>query len=138
MRKLILVCFGSMLLGLTATSYGMQASQKTILGALKVAIQNNKTASVATLLSCLDPIKKSLQTLIEECGASTEIKDRNGNTLLLLAAVKGYPDSIEYLLSKHASINATDTSGQTALTLATQKQNQECLEKLIMHNKSKI
>jgi len=51
-------------------------------------------------------------------GASTEIKDRNGMTPLMVAAQTGDADAARLLMSAGANVNAVDTVGETALIFA--------------------
>ena len=51
-------------------------------------------------------------------GASTEIKDRNGMTPLLVAAQTGDADATRLLLSVGANANASNSSGETPLIFA--------------------
>ena len=51
-------------------------------------------------------------------GASTEIKDRQGMTPLLVAAQTGDADATRLLISAGANVNAVDNSGETPLIFA--------------------
>ncbi|KAF4533646.1 hypothetical protein B566_EDAN005695 [Ephemera danica] len=58
-----------------------------------------------------------VRQLVEK-GASANTTDRDGNTLMMLAARDGYTELVDYLIKQRASINARNASGDTALGLA--------------------
>lgn len=52
-------------------------------------------------------------------GAQPDLKDRAGNTPLILAAQTGDSDAVRTLLSYGANVNAINSQGETAIILAT-------------------
>ena len=60
---------------------------------------------------------KSMETLIS-CGADIEIKDNDGRTPLMLAAIEGQYAAIICLLNNYADINCFDIKLNTAYDLA--------------------
>lgn len=52
-----------------------------------------------------------------ENGADINLQNKNGNTLLLIAAASGH-QSARYLLSKGAKCNISNSKGQTPLYMA--------------------
>jgi ankyrin repeat protein len=53
-----------------------------------------------------------------EQGVPIEKKDHAGNTALMIAAVNGQTETVEYLFKKGANVNAQNDNGATALNLA--------------------
>jgi ankyrin repeat protein len=53
-------------------------------------------------------------------GASVDIRDRDGNTPLLLAAQIGYIEGVRVLLAEGAQVNAANNRGETPIILAVQ------------------
>lgn len=64
-------------------------------------------------------------------GANTEIKDRDGNTPLHVAALVGDTTALSYLVAMKARVNATNGSGETPLTLAVHRRNIDVVRMLI-------
>lgn len=64
-------------------------------------------------------------------GASTEIKDRNGMTPLMVAAQTGDADAARLLLTAGANVNAVDNAGETALILAVHNRDLTTARQLI-------
>ncbi|KAH9123276.1 hypothetical protein AeMF1_005682 [Aphanomyces euteiches] len=54
-----------------------------------------------------------------ENGESLEDRDETGKSALMYAAVSGHAQVVRYLLQQKADMNVTDSSGATALSLAT-------------------
>jgi ankyrin repeat protein len=52
-------------------------------------------------------------------GANIEDRNNDGRTALILAAEKGYSDTVAMLIANGANINARDKLGRTALIWAT-------------------
>ena len=65
--------------------------------------------------------RRSLQILqlLLRCGSSHDHRDRGGRTPLHIAAKAGRPDLVRELLIGGSLVNATDSSGQSAIHLAT-------------------
>jgi ankyrin repeat protein len=64
-------------------------------------------------------------------GADANLRDRNGNTPLIVAAQIGDPDMVRLLLAGGASVNATNNSGETALIAAVQRRDPTVTRALI-------
>lgn len=64
-------------------------------------------------------------------GALTELRDREGNTPLLTAALAGDSAAVGLLLRVGASVNAANTRGETALILAVQRRDAVVVRQLI-------
>ncbi|WP_456201480.1 ankyrin repeat domain-containing protein [Wolbachia endosymbiont of Protocalliphora sialia] len=62
-------------------------------------------------------------------GASLEVKDSNGNTLLHYASQNGHLKVVEYLIEKGASLKAKNKDGNTPLDLAVKENIKEFLKK---------
>ncbi len=56
-------------------------------------------------------------------GARIDLKDRDGNTPLMLAARIGFVDAARLLIAKGAQINAVNSLGETPLIMAVQKRD---------------
>ncbi|BDU49862.1 ankyrin repeat domain-containing protein [Haliovirga abyssi] len=56
--------------------------------------------------------------LLKEKGANLNIKDRKGNSLLMLSIYLGYDDIFEYLVKNGANYLLTDNSGRSPLILS--------------------
>ncbi len=51
-------------------------------------------------------------------GADIKVKQKDGWTALMMAAIDGYTDTVKALLDKGADVNAKNNKGQTALDWA--------------------
>ena len=60
-----------------------------------------------------------------------EIKDKSGNTPLIVAILSGQPTSAKFLISKGADINATNPKGQTALHFASFSKRPDLVDTLL-------
>jgi hypothetical protein len=80
------------------------------------------TATRVAIRESRDP--KALQTMLETlmgAGASIDDSDDNGQTPLLFAICNRYDSACEVLVKLGANVNATDSSGETALHITCQK-----------------
>lgn len=59
-----------------------------------------------------------IDLLLRKTDVSIDSTGRTGNTLLMFAAMWGKYDIVDYLLKKGADINARNSGGDTALSLA--------------------
>jgi len=67
-------------------------------------------------------------------GANVNAQDKGDWTPLLSAACEGGEmDMVKYLVSKGANVNARSKTGQSALTLATDRKKQDIVEFLKQH-----
>lgn len=64
-------------------------------------------------------------------GARTDIRDKEGNTPLLIAATIGFPEGVQDLLSANARPDLTNSSGETALMRAVQNRDLTSVRLLI-------
>lgn len=64
-------------------------------------------------------------------GAQVDIRDKNGNTPLMLAAQTSDPDSMRLLLLARAGVNATNSSGETPLIAAVQRRDLVSIRQLL-------
>jgi ankyrin repeat protein len=55
------------------------------------------------------------------------LPDSLSRTSLMQAALRGRPDVVKFLIDKGADPNITDSNGQTALSLAEQRNNQQVI-----------
>jgi ankyrin repeat protein len=56
-------------------------------------------------------------------GARVDLKDRNGNTPLMIAARIGFVDAARLLIAKGAQVNVANSFGETPLIMAAQKRD---------------
>lgn len=56
-------------------------------------------------------------------GADPNMRDREGNTPMIIASLLGYEDGVEQLATRHANVNMGNNRGETPLILAVQRQN---------------
>lgn len=59
--------------------------------------------------------------MLADAGASVNLKNQQGYTALMYAAIAGYEDAIKALIAVGANLNARDNSGNTAMMLADAK-----------------
>lgn len=98
----------------------------------------------ASLINIPDPVSREtvlhlavdqsnlgLVVFLLQRGADPEARDGDGNTALILSAIKGFGDGVKYLLTFKAQINATNRSGETALIKAVQQGNEPIVRALI-------
>lgn len=64
-------------------------------------------------------------------GAETELRDRDGNTPLLLAARSNFPDGVRLLLAGKADVDAANNRGETALIRAVHARDLATAEMLL-------
>ncbi|MBO8138709.1 MAG: ankyrin repeat domain-containing protein [Desulfotomaculum sp.] len=69
--------------------------------------------------------------LFVQAGMKTDVKDHNGNTALMLAALEGHKDTVKLLLEKGADVNEKNNLGKTALFYAATEGHKEIVELLI-------
>lgn len=70
-----------------------------------------------------------LQAMLDR-GVSPNLRDRNGRTLLMLAAENGHHDTVRMLLERGADPNARSALGETALELAQRRNDAETVRLL--------
>jgi len=64
-------------------------------------------------------------------GADANIRDRDGNTPLVVAALIGDPDMVRLLIGGGANVNAVNSRGETALIAAVQRRDPTITRALI-------
>lgn len=78
--------------------------------------------------------KRVLHAMLDR-GVSPNLRDRNGRTLLMLAAENGHHDTVRMLLERGADPNARSAFGETALELAQRRGNPETVRLLQQYAK---
>lgn len=94
------------------------ATGEDALDDLLIAARNDNIAAVQKLLNA---------------GMSQDSSDRDGNTLVLIAASEGYVDLARVLLERHAKAGIPNAAGDTPLKLAALHGNEELVRLLIVH-----
>ncbi len=67
-----------------------------------------------------------------DAGTSAHVRDFNGKTPLMIAAMRGLPDMVESLLKAGADPNAANENGRTALMYGASSGNAVVLQELLM------
>ena len=81
--------------------------------------KEDKTGKTAAMYAAMCGDTEKLRTLIEEKGIDVNTKnEKTNNTLLIYAAMHGHKNTIKYLISKGANLNATNKYGYSADTYA--------------------
>ena len=76
-----------------------------------------------------------LSYLIEECNIDVNIKNKKGQTFLMIASEKGYKNIVSYLIEKGADINIKDKNNWTALMYAVKHiYNNVVIDELLKYN----
>lgn len=88
-----------------------------------------------TLLSIKSGDVRGIETGLRG-GLDVNFADEVGNTLLMLAARSGYPDSVALLLNAGAKVYSRNTFGDTAVLLATFSGNEKIVDLLLSHGAS--
>jgi ankyrin repeat protein len=89
--------------------------------------QTSVSSSVSEERSC------SLVEALLRCGASTEVRDRHGNSPLHLAVLAGSVQNMTALLDQGANIHARNKAGLTPLgVLAVSEESNETLSKFLL------
>jgi uncharacterized protein len=81
----------------------------------------------------VDQSNADLMSYLMSRGADPEARDRDGNTPLILSAIKGYAEGIRMALRFKANINAVNQFGETALIKAVQE-GQEPIVRLLVQS----
>lgn len=68
-----------------------------------------------------------------DAGVPHELTDTDGNTLLMLAAYHGNPETVAALISRGAAVDATNDRGQSPLAGAVFQGNREVVDVLVTH-----
>jgi ankyrin repeat protein len=93
-----------------------------------------QTALMVASCSGWWPIVEELLRL----GASTDLRDENGDTALHYATQFGHPACAERLLAAGAATHIQDKWGQTPLTMAASNGKDACLRQLLKHPKTDL
>ena len=94
------------------------------------ANQKNKKGQTLSWLAADKGQATLLKKLIQK-GADYEIKDTQGVSPLMTAAMKGHTEVVEYLAHKVRNIDEKRRDGQTALTLAIEADQSDVLKALV-------
>lgn len=86
--------------------------------------------SSALLLALKNQQLEQAQKLLHQ-GIGIEAKDEQGNSILHLAALRGYWQLIPDILAKGIDIDSPNRQGHTPLQIAIQAHQPECIDKLI-------
>ena len=79
---------------------------------------HHKNADGYTALLSADENDAAVAKVLIDAGADTEVKDKDGCSLLLVASKKGALDTVKMLVKAGARVSATDDAGDTCLALA--------------------
>ena len=116
------------------------ALQFAVLAFAGAALLNSGVATAQALeeswRAALDGDLVTVQRLVER-GASPDSSDREGSTLLMLAARTGHLPVVSYLLSQKASVNARNRFGDTALMAASLK-GQVAVARVLLENGAEL
>ena len=81
--------------------------------------KEDETGKTAAMYAAMCGDTEKLRTLIKEKGIDVNTKnEKTNNTLLIYAAMHGHKNTIKYLISKGANLNATNKYGYSADTYA--------------------
>ena len=64
-------------------------------------------------------------------GANPNIRDKAGNSPLILSAQLGFPEGIDVLIGSRADVNLANDSGETALIIAVQRRDVAVVRQLL-------
>lgn len=64
-------------------------------------------------------------------GANPNIRDKNGNTPLIICAQIGFPEGIDILIGSKADVNLSNDSGETPLIIAVQRRDTNLVRMLL-------
>ena len=78
--------------------------------------------------------QKEIVELLLESNADVNLKENDGSTALMVAALFGYKEIVELLLQNNAIVNAKKTDGSTALIFAAREGHKEIVEILLQEN----
>ena len=82
-----------------------------------------------------------MKYLLENYKIDVNLKDKNGNTTFHYAAKKGSFDSLKYLFENYKNIvdiNEKNDKGETALSMAKEKEHKEIIEYLMENGATNI
>jgi ankyrin repeat protein len=83
--------------------------------------QRGITYSAASFLSEVEADNTARAELFLKAGMNINVRDKYGNTALMLASMTGDPEMINLLIKKGANVNARSDSGYTALMYVSSK-----------------
>ena len=84
----------------------------------KVNIDEMNEYQLNSLLQTFTFYNKKLAKFLIKSGANIEVKDKRGNTLLVLSILEGFENWVKMLLKFNANCLATNAQGYTALEIA--------------------
>jgi ankyrin repeat protein len=83
--------------------------------------QRGMTYSADSFLNEVEADNKERVDLFIKAGMNVNVRDKDGNTALMLASITGDPAIVTLLIGKGADINARSTAGYTALMYVSSK-----------------
>ncbi len=86
-----------------------------------------------SLIDAVNDNDLEMVKLLIKCGADANIKNENGETVLICAIKKRNTDIVKYLISHGADVNAKDNNGDTPLICAVKKKSISMVKHLIEH-----
>ena len=107
--------------------------QRSVLAVLTFAVLPH-FANAATYDDLINAAKMGVTSEVASMvdrGASADSTDKEGNTLLMLAARDGNDDTVAYLIKRKAKLNTRNSVGDTALALASFRGHKRSVELLL-------
>lgn len=101
----------------------------------QVRIRGGSNNPVQLSYDLFDAAKRGCVSLVDRFldeGAQLEMRDRFGNTPLLLAARGGHPELVRFLLEHGAEIDRTNVAGSTALLRAVEANQRQTAQELLL------
>jgi ankyrin repeat protein len=72
-----------------------------------------------------------LRAILQQSDVNPDLQDKQGNTALILAAAGDWDDGVQILIRYGANVNATNSSGETALIRAVQRRSLDVVQTLL-------
>jgi uncharacterized protein len=101
----------------------------------QVRIRGGSNNPVQLSYDLFDAAKRGCVSLVDRFldeGAQVEMRDRFGNTPLLLAARSGHSELVRFLLGRGAEIDRTNVAGSTALLRAVEANQTQTAQELLL------
>jgi ankyrin repeat protein len=121
-----------------AVRWGSQGAADALIGA-KIDINaynlyGNTPLHDAVKLGLKGTVYFNLQQLLVRRGANLEIRDKEGNTALLVAIAMGNSRSAAHLIDNGADVNTRNNEGETPLLIAVKNERSDLVKLLIDKN----